>query len=57
MKWTSDSREDLLSSAQGRDYRFKVALAFKEEGELIGARADIYCNIGAYPGFPFGAAT
>ena len=57
IKWTSDRREDLLSSVQGRGYRFDVALAFKADGELIGTQADIFCDIGAYPGYPFGAAT
>jgi aerobic carbon-monoxide dehydrogenase large subunit len=57
IKWTSDRREDLLSSVQGRGYRFDVALAFKADGELIGTRADIFCDIGAYPAYPFGAAT
>ena len=57
IKWASDRREDLLSSVQGRGYRFDVALAFKADGELIGTRANIFCDIGAYPGYPFGAAT
>ena len=57
IKWIGDRREDLLSSLQGRGYRFDVALAFTAEGDLIGARADILCDIGAYPGYPFGAST
>jgi carbon-monoxide dehydrogenase large subunit len=57
IKWTSDRREDLLSSVQGRGYRFDVAMAFTADGDLIGTRADILCDIGAYPGYPFGAAT
>ena len=57
VKWTSDRREDLLSSVQGRGYHFDVALAFTADGQLIGTRADIFCDIGAYPGYPFGAAT
>ena len=57
VKWTGDRREDLLSSVQGRGYRFDVALAFKQNGELIGVKADILCDLGAYPGYPFGAAT
>jgi len=56
VKWISDRREDLQTSAQGREYRFKVALAFQKDGALLGARAEIDCNIGAYPGFPFGAS-
>ena len=57
IKWTGDRREDLLTSVQGRGYRFDVAMAFKADGELIGTRADILCDIGAYPGYPFGSAT
>ena len=57
IKWTSDRREDLVSSVQGRGYRFDLAIAFTSTGELIGTRADILCDIGAYPCYPFGAAT
>ena len=57
IKWISDRREDFLSSVQGRGYRFDVALAFNANGELIGTQADFLCDLGAYPGYPFGAAT
>jgi carbon-monoxide dehydrogenase large subunit len=56
VKWISDRREDLMTSAQGRQYRFDVALAFRKDGTLLAAKAKIDCNIGAYPGFPFGAS-
>ena len=56
VKWISDRREDLMTSAQGREYRFNVALAFRKDGTLLAAKAKIDCNIGAYPGFPFGAS-
>lgn len=56
VKWICDRREDLMTSTQGRQYRFNVALAFRKDGILLGARAKIDCNIGAYPGFPFGAS-
>ena len=57
VKWISDRREDFLSSVQGRGYRFDIALAFKPNGELIGTQADFLCDLGAYPGYPFGSAT
>lgn len=57
VRWTADRREDLLSSIQGRGYKFDVTIGFKSNGELIGVRADIFCELGAYPGYPFGAAT
>ena len=56
IKWISDRREEFLSSVQGR-HRFDVALAFNANGELIGTQADFLCDLGAYPGYPFGAAT
>jgi len=57
IKWTADRREELLASVQGRGYRFDVTMGFTADGELIGTKADIFCDIGAYPGYPFGAAT
>jgi aerobic carbon-monoxide dehydrogenase large subunit len=57
IKWICDRREDLLSSVQGRGYRFDVALAFAADGQLIGTEADFFCDVGAYPGYPFGSAT
>jgi len=56
VKWICDRREDLMTSAQGRQYRYDVALAFRKDGTLLAAKAKIDCNIGAYPGFPFGAS-
>ena len=56
IRWTCDRREDLLTSTQGRQYRFDVALAFARDATLLAARALIDCNIGAYPGFPFGSS-
>jgi carbon-monoxide dehydrogenase large subunit len=57
IKWICDRREDMLSSVQGRGYEFHVALAFAADGQLIGAKANLLCDLGAYPGYPFGAAT
>ncbi len=56
IKWISDRREDMMTSTQGRQYRFNVALAFRKDGTLLAAKAKIDCNIGAYPGFPFGVS-
>lgn len=56
VRWTCDRREDLLTSTQGRQYRFNVALAFARDGTLLAGKAVIDCNIGAYPGFPFGSS-
>jgi carbon-monoxide dehydrogenase large subunit len=57
VKWICDRREDMLSSVQGRGYQFDIAVAFAANGELIGTKANLLCDLGAYPGFPFGAAT
>ena len=56
IKWICDRREDLMTSTQGREYRFDVALAFQRDGTLLAAKAKIDCNIGAYPGLPFGVS-
>jgi carbon-monoxide dehydrogenase large subunit len=57
IKWVCDRREDLLTSAHGRDYRFNVAMAFRRDGTLLAVDAKIDCNVGAYSGYPFGPAT
>ena len=56
VKWICDRREDLMTTTQGREYRFDVALAFRSDGTLLGAKARIDCNIGAYPTYPLGAS-
>ena len=56
VKWISDRREDLLTSTQSRDYDYDMAMAFKRDGTLLAVEAQIVCNIGAYPTFPFGCS-
>ena len=56
VKWICDRREDLMTSNHSRDYRFDVALAFDRDGTLRAVKADILCNIGAYPLSPFGSS-
>ena len=49
VKWVCDRREDLLSSVQGRGYRFDIALAFTADGQLIGTKADFYATSAPTP--------
>jgi carbon-monoxide dehydrogenase large subunit len=57
VKWTSDRIEDLQTTAQGRGqvHRFQVAAA--SDGRVLGVKADIYADAGAYAPWPWGAAT
>lgn len=56
VKWIGDRREDLLTSNQGRDYDYDMAMGFERDGTLVALQARIVCNIGAYPTFPLGAS-
>ena len=56
VKWIGDRREDLISSTQARDVRYRLAMGFRRDGVLVAVKATIHCNIGAYPSFPFGCS-
>jgi carbon-monoxide dehydrogenase large subunit len=56
VKWIADRREDLLTSMQGRDQRHVVSAAVDAHGVVLGLRADITADNGAYAPWPFTAA-
>jgi carbon-monoxide dehydrogenase large subunit len=56
VKWIEDRNEHLLVGAQARDERMDVEAAFTSDGTLLGLRADLAMDQGAYGGFPIGAA-
>jgi len=56
IKWIEDRNEHLTVGAQARDERMDVDAAFAADGTLLGLRAHLTMDQGAYPGFPFGAA-
>jgi carbon-monoxide dehydrogenase large subunit len=56
VKWIEDRNEHLLVGSQARDERVDVEAAFTREGTLLGWRAGLALDQGAYSGFPVGAA-
>ena len=56
IKWIEDRNEHLVVGAQARDERMDVDAAFTADGTLLGLRAHLAMDQGAYPGFPIGAA-
>jgi carbon-monoxide dehydrogenase large subunit len=57
VKWTSDRREDLQTSVHGRGQLHRLEVAAASDGRVLGMRADIYADGGAYAPFPWGAGT
>lgn len=57
VKWIEDRNEHLVVGAQARDERVDVDAAFTPNGTLLGLRAHLTMDQGAYSAFPAGAAT
>jgi carbon-monoxide dehydrogenase large subunit len=53
VKWTEDRQENLTAAFHGREQRYEARAAFDEEGQLLGLKADILCDVGAYSCYPF----
>ena len=53
VKWTEDRYEHLLSSGQAREETVDVEVAVKNDGTLLGLRAHLTVDHGAYPTLPF----
>lgn len=56
VKWTSDRLEDLAATSQAFDERIEAELAVDSEGRLLGLRADVIGDIGAYSIYPWTGA-
>ena len=56
VKWTSDRREDLVSTTQAFDEVVRAELGVDEHGAIVGLRAEIVGDVGAYSIFPWTAA-
>lgn len=57
VKWVEDRRENYLATIHGRDHIQYVELAAKRDGTILGLRAKVYANLGAWlstasPGVP-----
>ena len=56
VKWTSDRMEDLAATSQGFDEIADAELALDNEGTIIGLRANVIGDVGAYSIYPWTAA-
>ena len=55
IKWISDRREDLMTSTQAWDEIVDAELAFQSDGTIVGLRAEVTTDIGAYSIYPWTA--
>lgn len=54
VKWIQDRREELLTDIHSRDHLYELEAAVDESGIILGLRAGIWTNGGAYSSIPFG---
>jgi carbon-monoxide dehydrogenase large subunit len=52
VKWTEDRNEHLLTSGHAREERIALEAAVKDDGTLLGLRAALILDQGAYPSLP-----
>lgn len=52
VKWVQDRSEHLLASFHARDVHVSAEIAADETGTLLGVRAKVWCDVGAYSSFP-----
>src|SRR5205823_5545403 len=53
VKWIEDRNEHLVASGQGRAEEVEVEAAVKNDGTVLGIKARLTIDHGAYPCFPF----
>ncbi|MGE0521370.1 MAG: xanthine dehydrogenase family protein molybdopterin-binding subunit [Candidatus Binatia bacterium] len=56
VKWTEDRREHLLSSFHAKDERIDCEMGFAADGTILGMRARIVGDLGAYAADPWHSA-
>ncbi len=56
VKWLSDRLEDLMTTNQAFDEIVEAELACDEEGHILGLRAEVIGDVGAYSVYPWTAA-
>lgn len=56
VKWIENRRENLIASIHARDHEHTLEAYVSAEGRLLGLKADISVDVGAYSTFPFTAA-
>jgi carbon-monoxide dehydrogenase large subunit len=55
VKWTGDRLEDLLATSQAFDERVHAELAVDADGRILGLRAEVIGDVGAYSIYPWTA--
>ena len=56
IKWVEDRNENLMGGGHAREEQVELSFALTNDGRLLGMRADLVIDAGAYPGVPFNAA-
>jgi aerobic carbon-monoxide dehydrogenase large subunit len=56
VKWIEDRNEHLIGGGHARDEQVELSFALKNNGELLGMRADLVLDAGAYPAVPLNTA-
>lgn len=56
VKYIADRLEDLAAMSQAFDERIEAELAFDDEGQFLGLRADVIGDVGAFSIYPWTAA-
>jgi carbon-monoxide dehydrogenase large subunit len=56
VKWIEDRNEHLSSSGHAREEMISAQVAVSNDGDILGLKADLVLDQGAYPGIPFPAA-
>ena len=52
VRWSEDRRENLLTMTHAREQTVEAAMAADRDGRILGIRARVVCDAGAYPAFP-----
>lgn len=56
VQWIGDRREDLSSTSQAWDEMIEAELALNADGAIVGLRAEVTADVGAYSIYPWTAA-
>ena len=56
VKWIEDRREHMLASIHAREHTHLLEVAYSQAGELLGLKAKIYVDCGAYSVYPWTAS-
>jgi carbon-monoxide dehydrogenase large subunit len=57
VKWIEDRREHMIASIHARDHEHTLEAYLDQNGRLLGLKADITVDVGAYSTWPFTAAS